>query len=161
MDFMNFQLYTVYMPTLLKNKKATFNYEILEKFDAGIELFGYEVKSIKNKQGNIEAGHITIRGGEAYLLNTNIPPYQPANTPDSYNPERNRRLLLTKKEIKELAGLEAKKGLTIVPISMYTKGNKIKAGIAVVKGKKKFDKRENIKKKDTQRDLEREIKGRF
>ncbi|MBU1557577.1 SsrA-binding protein SmpB [Patescibacteria group bacterium] len=149
------------MPTLIRNKKATFNYEILEKFDAGIELFGFEVKSIRNKHGNIEAGHITVRGDEVFLLNTNIPPYQPANAPDSYDPERNRRLLLTKKEISKLAGLEAKKGLTIIPISMYTKGNKIKVGIAVVKGKKKFDKRESIKKKDTQRDVDREIKGRF
>ena len=146
------------MGTLIKNKKVTFNYEILEKFDAGIELFGFEVKSIKNKNGNLEGSHITVRGGEVFLLNVNIPPYQPANTPDSYDPERNRRLLLTKKEIKKLMELEAKRGLTIVPISMYTKGNKIKVGIAVVRGKKKFDKRESIKKKDTKRDLAREMK---
>jgi len=149
------------MSTLFKNKKATFNYEVLEKFDAGIELFGYEVKSLKNKQGNIEGGHITVRGGETFLLNVKIPPYQPANTPKEYDPERNRRLLLTKKEISKLAGFESKKGLTIVPISMYTKGNKIKVEIAVVRGKKKFDKRESIKKKDTERDLQREIKRSF
>jgi len=149
------------MSTLIKNKKATFNYEILEKFDAGIELFGFEVKSIKNKQGNLEGSHITVRGGEVFLLNVNIPPYQPANTPDNYDPERNRRLLLTKKEIKKLMELEAKRGLTIVPISMYTKGNKIKVKIAVVRGKKKFDKREDIKKKDTKRDLDREMKRKF
>lgn len=148
------------MAVLIKNKKATFDYEILERFEAGIELFGYEVKSIKNNRGNIEGGHITIRGGETFLLNANIPPYQPANTPDSYNPERNRRLLLTKKEIGKLAEFEAKKGLTIVPISMYTKGGKIKVEIAVVRGKKKFDKRETIKKKDIQRDIEREVKIR-
>lgn len=148
------------MSTLIKNKKATFNHEILEKFEAGIELFGFEVKSIKNNRGNLEGTHITIRGNEAFLLNANIPPYQPANTPKNYNPERNRRLLLTKKELKELAGLEAKKGLTIVSISMYTKGNKIKIEIAVVRGKKKFDKRETIKKKDMQRDIDRDIKRR-
>jgi len=147
------------MPTLIKNKKATFNYEILEKFNAGIELFGFEVKSIKNKNGNLEGSHITVRGGEVFLLNVNIPPYQPANTPKEYDPERNRRLFLTKKEIKKLMGLEAKRGLTIVPISMYTKGNKIKVEIAVVRGKKKFDKRESIKKKDIKRDIEREIKN--
>ncbi len=146
------------MPTLIRNKKATFNYEILEKFDAGIELFGFEVKSIKSKQGSLEGSHVSVRGGEVFLLNTNIPPYQAANTPDSYDPERNRRLLLTKKEIKKLMEFEAKKGLTVVPLSMYTKGNKIKVGIAVVRGKKKFDKRESIKKKDTRRDIEREIK---
>ena len=147
------------METLIKNKKATFNYEILEKFSAGIELFGFEVKSIKNKNGNLEGSHITVRGGEVFLLNVNIPPYQPANTPKEYDPERNRRLFLTKKEIKKLMGLEAKRGLTIVPISMYTKGNKIKVEIAVVRGKKKFDKRESIKKKDIKRDIEREIKN--
>ncbi len=148
------------MSSLIKNKKALFNYEVLEKFEAGIELFGYEVKSIKNNRGNIEGSHITVRGGEAFLLNASVPPYQQANTPDSYNPERNRRLLLTKKEIKQLAELEDKKGLTIVPISMYTKGNKIKVEVAVVRGKKKFDKREDIKKRDTQRDIERDIKFR-
>jgi len=146
------------MPTLIKNKKATFNYEILERFEAGIELFGYEVKSIKDNKGNIEGAHITVRGSEVFLLNANIPPFQPANTPKNYDPERNRRLLLTKKEISKLAGFEAKKGLTIVPISMYTKGNKIKVEIAVVRGKKKFDKRESIKKRDTERDLNREVK---
>ncbi|MFC1623542.1 SsrA-binding protein SmpB [Patescibacteria group bacterium] len=149
------------MPTLIKNKKVLFNYEILERFEAGIELFGYEVKSIKNKQGSLEGSHITVRGGEVFLLNVNIPPYQPANTPKTYDSERNRRLLLTKKEIDKLAGFEAKKGLTIVPISMYTKGNKIKVEIAVARGKKKFDKRESIKKKDTRRDIEREVKGKF
>ena len=126
--------------------------------DTGIELFGYEVKSIKNKQGNLEGSHITIRGGEAFLINVNIPSYQPANTPDDYNPERNRRLLLTKKEIGKLEDLGKKKGLTMVPISMYTKGNKIKVEIAVVRGKKKFDKRETIKKKDVQRDIDRDVK---
>ena len=149
------------MPTLIKNKKATFNYEILEKFDAGIELFGYEVKSIKNKNGNLKGSHITVRGGEVFLLNVNIPPYQPANTPDNYDPERNRRLLLTKKEIRKLAELETKRGLTIIPISMYNKSGKIKVEIAVVRGKKKFDKRESIKKRDMKRDVEREIKRKF
>ncbi len=149
------------MPTLIKNKKAAFNYEILEKFDAGIELFGYEVKSLKNKKGNIESGHITIRGNEAFLLNVKIPPYQPANTPKGYDQERNRKLLLTKKEIGKLAEFEAKKGLTIIPISVYTGGNKIKVEVAVVKGKKQFDKREKIKKKDIQRDIDREVKRSF
>ncbi|OGD67159.1 SsrA-binding protein [Candidatus Campbellbacteria bacterium RIFOXYC2_FULL_35_25] len=146
------------MATLIRNKKATFNYEVMEKFEAGIELFGFEVKSIKSKHGNIEGSHITIRGGEAFLLNSNIPPYQPVNTPASYDRERNRRLLLTKKELKELQSFEEKRGLTIVPISMYTKGNKIKVEIAVVRGKKKFDKREDIKKRDTERDIQREVK---
>ncbi|MDD2935520.1 MAG: SsrA-binding protein SmpB [Candidatus Pacebacteria bacterium] len=149
------------MATFIRNKKASFDYEILEKFDAGIELFGFEVKSIKNNRGNIEGAHVTVRGGEAFLLNANIPPYQTANTPKDYNPERNRRLLLTQKELSELSGLEEKKGLTIVPISMYNRGKRVKVEIAVVRGKKKFDKRESIKKKDTQRDIDRELKSRF
>ena len=146
------------MGILIKNKKATFDYEILEKFEAGIELLGFEVKSVKNKNGSLKNSHITVRGGEVFLLNATIPPYQPANAPKDYDSERNRRLLLTKKEIKKVAEFEKKKGLTIIPISMYTKGNKIKVGIAVVRGKKKFDKRESIKKKDMRRDTEREMK---
>ncbi|OGD69662.1 SsrA-binding protein [Candidatus Campbellbacteria bacterium RIFCSPLOWO2_02_FULL_35_11] len=149
------------MTTYVKNRKASFDYEILEKFDAGIELFGFEVKAIKSGKGNIEGSHVTVRGNEAFLLNANIPPYQTENTPTDYNPERNRRLLLTKKELGELAGLESQKGLTIVPISMYNSKRKIKIEIAVVRGKKKFDKRESIKKKDTERDLRREIKEKF
>lgn len=148
------------MPIFIKNKKATFNYEILEKYEAGIELFGYEVKSIKKNQGSLEGTHVTIRGNEAFLVGANIPPYQPANTPKDYDSERNRRLLLTKKELSELEGLEGKKGLTIIPISMYSKGQKVKVEIAVVRGKKKFDKRETIKKKDVQRDMDREFKSR-
>jgi len=149
------------MITLVKNKKATFNYEILEKFNAGIELLGFEVKSVKNKNGSLEGSHITVRGNEVFLLNSKIPPYQPLNTPDSYNPERIRKLLLTKKEIKKIMEFEAKRGLTVIPLSMYTIGKKIKIEIAVVRGKKKFDKRESIKKKDMKRDVEREIKKRF
>jgi len=149
------------MPTLIRNKKATFNYEILEKFEAGIELFGWEVKSIKSGKGSFESSHVIIRGGEAYLINTNIPSYQPENTPKNYDPYRNRRLLLKKKELSELAGLEAKKGLTLIPISMYSKGKKIKVEIAVVRGKKKYDKREVIKKRDTEREIQRDMKSKF
>ena len=146
------------MPTLIQNKKVHFNYEILEKFDAGIELFGYEVKSLRNKRGSLDGAHITVRGNEAFLINADIPPYQPANTPKSYDSRRNRRLLLTKKELSELAGKEKQKGLTIVPISLYTKRRNIKLSLGVARGKKKYDKRETIKKRDTQRDMARELK---
>jgi len=146
------------MSTLIKNKKAGLKYEILEKLEAGIKLLGFEVKAIKNKKGSLEGSHITIRGDEAILLNANIPPYQPNNTPEDYEPERNRRLLLNKKEINHLTNSESQKGLTIIPISMYSKGGKIKVEIAVVKGKKKYDHRETLKKKDTQREIDREIK---
>ena len=141
-----------------ENRKARFNYEIVEKYEAGIELLGVEVKSVRGGQMSLEGSFVIIRGGEAYLINANIPPYQTKNTPKEYDPLRNRKLLLTKKEIAELAGNEKNKSLTIVPISVYNKGRKIKLEIALVKGKKKFDKRETLKKRDTDREIRREIK---
>lgn len=147
------------MPTLIEHKKAYFNYEILEKFEAGIELLGIEVKALKNKRGSLEGSHVIVRGGEAFLVGMNIPPYQPNNTPKDYDPLRNRRLLLTKKEIDVLLGAESKKGLTVVPISLYTKARKIKVSIGIGRGKKKYDKRETIKKRDTERDVAREMRG--
>lgn len=149
------------MPTLVRNKKAGFNFELLEKLEAGIELRGFEVKSLKLGRGSLEGAHVVVRGEEAFLLNAHIPPYQQGNTPKEYDPHRTRKLLLTKKELGFLAGKEEQKGLTIVPISLYTKGRKIKLEVAIARGKKKYDKRETIKKKDTQRDIEREIKQRF
>ena len=146
------------MQKLIENKKARLEYEIMEIFEAGIELKGVEVKSVRGKMGKIMGSHITIRGGEAYLMNSSIPPYQPANAPVDFDSERQRRLLLSKKEIEKLAVLEAKKGLTIVPLSMYNKNRKIKVEIAVVRGKQKHDKRQKIKEADTRRDMEREIK---
>jgi len=142
-----------------ENRKARFNYEIIEKYEAGIELLGSEVKSVRSGQMSLEGAFVIVRGGEAYLINVNIPPYQPKNSPKDYDPLRNRRLLLTKKEIARLAGNDRNKSLTIVPISVYNKGRKIKMEIAIVKGKKKFDKRETIKKRDTDREIRREYKG--
>jgi len=138
-----------------ENRKAQFNYEILEKYEAGIELLGVEVKSVRGGQMSLEGAFVIVRGGEAYLINANISPYQVKNTPKDYDSLRNRRILLTKKEIIELAGSEKNKSLTIVPISVYNKGRKIKVEIALVKGKKKFDKRETLKKRDTDREIRR------
>src|SRR3989338_7864633 len=143
-----------------ENRKARFDYEILEKYEAGIELLGVEVKSVRGGRMSLEGAFVIVRGGEAYLINANIPPYQPKNTPKDYGPLRNRRLLLTKKEIAELAGSEKNKSLTIVPISVYNKNRKIKIAIALVKGKKKRDKRESIKARDADREIRREYKGR-
>ena len=148
------------MPNYAENRKARFNYEILEKYETGIELLGTEVKSVRGGQMSLEGAFVIIRGGEAFLINANIPPYQPKNSPKDYDPLKNRKLLLTKKEITELAGSEKNKSLTIVPISVYNKNRKIKIEIALVKGKKKFDKRETIKKRDTDREIRREIKDR-
>ncbi len=148
------------MPTLIDYKKAHFDYEILEKFEAGIELLGFEVKSIKKGQGSLEGSYVIIRGGEAYAMNVFVSPYQENNTPSGYEPRRNRRLILTKKEITKLSDIENGKGLTIVPISIYNKGDLIKVSVAVVRGKKKFDKRETTKKRETDRTIRREFLGR-
>lgn len=146
------------MQTLLKNKGVGRNYEIKKKFEAGIELRGFEVKSVRQKKGSLKGAHITVRGGEAFLLNAHIPPYQPKNAPDDFDPYRKRRLLLHKKELRELASAEKEGGLTIVPLAMYNTNSLIKLEIAIVRGKKKHDKREDIKKRDMQRDTERTLK---
>ena len=148
------------MANYAENRKARFNYEILEKYEAGIELLGVEVKSVRDGQISLEGAFVIVRGGEVFLINANIPPFQPKNAPKDYDPLRNRKLLLTKKEIAELTASEKNKSLTIVPISLYNKGRKIKVEIALSKGKKKFDKRETIKKRDTDREIRREIKDR-
>ncbi len=140
---------------LIENRKAKFNYEFLEKLTAGIELLGSEVKSLRGKLGSLEGSYVVIRGQEAFLVNAYIPAYQPKNIPNGYDERRNRKLLVTKKELHTLASSEAKKGLTIIPISVYNKGRKIKVDIAIARGKKKFDKREDIKKRDTERDIRR------
>lgn len=145
------------MAVLIHNKKANFNYEILERFEAGLELLGSEVKSIRSAQGSLDGAYVTVRGGEVWLVGMHIPPYQP-NNEKNIDADRMRRLLLTKDEIEKLAHIE--KGLTIVPISVYNKGHKLKIEIASVKGKKKFDKRETIKKRDTERDIKREFRDR-
>ena len=148
------------MTSYAENRKAYFNYEILEKYEAGIELLGAEVKSVRDGQISLDGSYVIVRGGEAYLINSNIPPYQIKNTAKDYDSLRNRKILLTKKEILELAGSEKNKSLTIMPLSVYNKGRKIKITIALVKGKKKFDKRENIKKRETDREIRREAKER-
>jgi len=147
------------MSILIQNKKVYFDYEVLEKFEAGVELFGFEVKSLKTKHGSITGARVLVRGNEAFIVNMDIPAFQSHNTPSAYEPDRARRLLLNKKELSYLAGKSQQRGLTIVPISVYTKGRLIKMEIGLVKGKKKFDKRETIKKRETERKIEREMKG--
>jgi SsrA-binding protein len=144
---------------LITNRKAGFNYEILEKYTAGVELFGFEVKSLQKGQGSLDSAHVTVRGGEAYVVGMFVPPYQINNTPPDYDERRNRRLLLNKKEIRDLEKNEQTKGLTIVPLSVYNKGSKIKLDIALVRGKRKFDKRETLKKKTSERDVARDLKN--
>ncbi len=148
------------MADLLHHKKARLEYEILEEYEAGLELEGHEVKSIRAKHGKLEGAHVIMRGNEAFVVGMSVPAYQVKNTPETYDPERTRRLLLTAKEIGELVGYEGQKGLTIVPISVYNKGRNLKIKIAVARGKKQRDKREDLKLRDTKRDIERIMKGR-
>ena len=146
------------MATYIDNRKAHFNYSVEETFEAGIELQGFEVKSIKKGQGSITASFCIIRGGEAYIVGMHIPPYQPHNVDPAYDPDRTRKFLLSKKEIKQLADKDDTKGLTLIPLSLYSKGHYIKVSIAVARGKKVFDKRETIKKRETDREISREYK---
>jgi len=150
--------YHTRMPTLIRNKKIHLDYELLEQFEAGVELFGFEVKSLRNNHGSLEGAYAIVRGCEAFLIGAHIPPFQQANTPEKYDPYRNRRLLLTKKELARLAEAEREKGLTIAPISWYTSRKRVKIGIAIARGKKKFDKRETLKKKDAARDIARDLR---
>ena len=148
------------MATYIDNRKAHFNYSVEETFEAGIELSGFEVKSIKNGHGTINSAFCIVRGGEAYIMNMHIPPYQPNNTEAGYDPDRTRKLLLSKKEIKKLADKDDMKGLTLIPLSLYSKGRYIKVSIAVARGKKVYDKRETIKKRESDREISREYKVR-
>ena len=144
----------------VENKKAYFDYEFLEKFEAGLSLFGFEVKSIILGRASLQGSRVIIRGEEAFLVGTTIPPHQPANAPKNYLPDRARKLLLHKKEIRYLLGKERERGLTLVPIKLYNKGRKIKLEFAVARGKKKKDRREIIKKKEAKRKIERIMKER-
>lgn len=143
---------------LLENKKAHFDYEILEKLEVGLELLGREVKSLRNKQGSLAGTRAIVRGGEAFLVGMAITPYQTKNRPGEIAEQRTIKLLLKKKEINYLAGKSEEKGLTIIPLNIHTLGKKIKAEIGLARGKKKFEKREKIKKRDTEREIRREMK---
>ena len=145
---------------LLENKKVRLKFEILETYSAGLELLGTEVKALRNKLGSLEGARVLVRGGEAYLVNATIPPYQVPNTAESYDPMRPRRLLLSKKEIAELADAEDQKGLTVVPIEMYNSKRFVKIRVAIVRGKGKADRREDIKRQDAMREAERALRNR-
>jgi SsrA-binding protein len=145
--------------SLVEHKKARLNYEILEEYEAGLELVGPEVKSLRAKDGKLEGAHVIIRGGEAYLVGAHIPPYQPSNAPKDYDPDRTRRLLLTKKELGALAEYEGQKGLTIVPLRVYNKGKNLKLAIGVARGRKNYDKRAVLKERDTKREIQRSLKN--
>ncbi|HHD92476.1 MAG TPA: SsrA-binding protein SmpB [Candidatus Portnoybacteria bacterium] len=143
------------MSNLATNKKATFNYFLLDKYEAGLVLTGHEVRSIKDGRISLKGSFISIRQGELFLVNALIFSFQPANKPTNFTPERPKKLLLQKKEIKSLISKTKEKGVTLVPLKVYLKRNKIKLEFALAKGKKKWDKREAIKQKDIKRRINR------
>ncbi|MEA1929858.1 MAG: SsrA-binding protein SmpB [Patescibacteria group bacterium] len=144
---------------LVSNKKASFDYEILERFEAGLELYGHEVKSLRAGEANLTGSRVLVRGGEAYLVGASIHPYQAKNIPEGHEGDRNLRLLLTKKELEQLGGVEDKKGLTIIPLAVYNKGRRLKLELAIARGKKKRDKRSIIKKRETDIEIQRTLKN--
>ncbi len=145
--------------TLVVNRQARFNYEILERIEVGISLVGTEVKSIREGRANIKEAYADIRNGEVYLIGAHISPYSHGNI-TNHNPLRERKLLLKSSEIKKLQGKVMEKGLTLVPLRLYLKGRLIKLELGVGRGKKLVDKREDIKKRDQQREVQRALKER-
>ncbi len=143
------------------NKRAHFDYEILETFEAGLVLLGTEVKSIRQGRVKIDGGYIKVRGKEAFLVGTSVPAWQPINTAKSYDSERARKLLLKPKELATIELKTERQGLTCVPLSLYNSGRNIKISIGIARGKKKADKRESIKERDVKRDIDRTLKSQY
>lgn len=146
------------MATFAKNKKAYFNYEIKDTYEAGLNLAGSEVKSIKNGKASLKGAYVIPQENDLYLINAHIPPYQPMNTSLDYDPERERKLLLHRKQINHLIGKAKQKNLTLVPLMLYTKNSYIKLKVGVGKGKKKYEKKEKIKKREIKRKIQRSLK---
>jgi len=142
-----------------ENKKARFDYEILEKFEAGLVLTGQEVKSVRGGHISLKGGFVVFHNGEAQVINVHIPKYRFAAALPSYNPERSRKLLLKKKEINYLRGKAQEEGLTILPLSVYDSASHVKMQIGIGRGKKKWDKRESIKRRDSVREVRKRMKG--
>jgi len=147
------------MTQFAENRKAYFNYEILEKITAGIQLLGFEVKAVRAGRITLDGSYVTIRGKEAFLIGAGITPLQPKNTPEDYDERRNRKLLLTKKEIERLGNVENQQGLTLIPLSVYNINHKLKIELGIARGKKKTDKRESIKKRESDREIRRTLKN--
>ncbi len=148
------------MKVIAQNKKAYHEYFILDTFEAGIELQGTEIKSIRKGQTNLKDSFIRIKNHEAYVENMHIAPYEQGNI-FNHEPRRTRKLLLHKKEIAKLEKQIKENGLTIVPTKLYFKTSKAKLEIALVKGKKLYDKREDLKAKDAKRDIEKALKNAY
>lgn len=141
------------------HKKVTFDYVILDRFEAGISLLGIEVKSVISGHANLEGSYVRIVGTEAFLINAQILPYKYAR-PDGYDPKRTRKLLLHKKELVSLKTKMDGSNLTLIAIKLYNKGPRIKLEIGLAKGKKQFEKREKKRQQDVRRELERDFRGK-
>lgn len=145
--------------SIVSNKKATVNYEVLDKYEGGLELLGHEVKSIRNGRIKFDGSYIIIKDDEVFLKNAEISPYQPNNIPKDFEPQRLIKILVSKKEIMKLKHKTEKEGLTLIPFSIFNKGKKLKIDFALAKGKKKHDKRQDIKKREDTIEILRAIKG--
>ena len=144
---------------IASNKKALHDYFVLQKLEAGIELTGTEVKSLRDGKANLKDSYVAIERGEAYLIGTHISPYSHGNIAN-HDPERKRRLLLHKREIEKLHEQIQEKGLTVVPLRLYFKSGRVKTEIAVVRGKKLYDKRETEKRREQEREAAAAMKVR-
>lgn len=140
------------------NKKARFDYEIDDLYEAGLSLVGTEVKSLREGRVNLKDAYADIQQGEVYLVNAHIDPYEQGNR-NNHDPERPRKLLLHKQEIKRLIGKTQERGLTLIPTRMYFTGGRVKVEIGLAKGKKNYDKRQDLKRRTAQRDIERALRG--
>lgn len=140
----------------IRNKKASFDYDILENYECGLELLGTEVKSVRNHHGSLVGAYVAIVAGELILMNAHIPAWQEKNVLGEFDPYRTRKLLVHKKERAELEKALHTKGLTVIPISLYNKGRVIKCDVAIARGKKQFNKKESLRKRDLDREQRRE-----
>ena len=146
------------MANLAVNKQASFSYELLERFEGGLALTGAEVKAARQGSTHMKSAYLSIENGELWIKNLHISKYAPAGAQVEYDPLRTRKVLVHKKEMRELAGKSETQGLTIVPIRVYTKGDLIKIEFALARGKKSYEKRESIKKRDVERRMHEEVK---
>jgi len=148
------------MTILARNKEARFNYEIERELEAGIVLTGQETKSAKGGNVSLKGAHVTINRDEAYLVNAHISPYKYAGELPGYDPTRSRKLLLNRSEISSLIGKYKQQGMAVVPLEFYTKRGLIKVRLGIGRGKKRYDKRESIKKREQEREIKRAIKAK-
>jgi SsrA-binding protein len=152
--------FSVGIKIIATNRKARHQYEFIDTYEAGLALLGTEIKSIRAGQVSLQEGFVTFEGGEAWLVNVHIAPYDPASR-QNHDPRRRRKLLLHRREIERLRSHTQEKGYTVVPSKLYLKDGRAKVEIALAKGKKLFDKREAIAKRDSKRQVERALKERY